>query len=118
MKDAIHYALKTCGIKLAVDTSGYGEGGWIEGSSEFSDGDYEDLAEHIWWTLLVEKEVDHRDGWLLYRVVGPYFVAGILIDPVTKVVKESAPILRWTMGESLHAVEDWAVDGGKTVERV
>lgn len=118
MVDSIAYALRTWSSCLAVDTSGYGEGGWIDGASSFGDHDYRDLAEHIWWALLMDGEVSEDNGLSLYRVTAPHMVAGFLVNPDTGLVEESAPILKWAIGKHLLAVEDWAADNGHEVKRV
>jgi hypothetical protein len=41
----------------------------------------------------------------LYRVVLPYFVAGVIVR--MGVVVEAAPILRWAVGKSLADLETW-----------
>ena len=42
---------------------------------------------------------------MLYRIVTPYFVAGVIVRN-GKIV-EAAPILNWSRGRSIKSLENW-----------
>lgn len=52
----------------------------------------------------------------LYRVVTPHLVAGLIVGD--GVVRRAAPILTWTVGQTVEAVRAWAERRGGSVERI
>ena len=44
----------------------------------------------------------------LVRIETPYYVAGVIVDKVDKIVY-AAPILRWALGKSLGELKAWCL---------